>query len=173
MTRKFEILGLPSPAYALSDLSRLKDNQLTPACFPGTASSRATAGSTKAAGPSERRGWIDCEKPDSVSIAAAEIATAPGYATGVGKTDDGEARTLARGDDGSRGTRTVRQDLQAAQDQARFHPGRRWSRHGQTLRQRLLPDDHFEVCRSQHRGSIFNDTKMVVFLFFFFLGSKL
>jgi hypothetical protein len=40
-------------------------------------------------------------------------------------------------------------DVQAEEDQVGLHPGRRGPRHGEAVRQRLLPDHHLQVRGSQ------------------------
>ena len=62
--------------------------------------------------------------------------------TGRGKPPSGAA---ARGDDRPGRAGAVCQDVQAEEDQARLHPGRRRPGHGQAVRQRLLPDDHLPL----------------------------
>ena len=65
--------------------------------------------------------------------------------TGRGKPSG----VASRGDDRPGGAGAVCQDVQAEEDQAWLHPGRRGPCHGQVVRQRLLPDDHLSFRGSQ------------------------
>lgn len=103
----------------------------------GSSGSPAVTGSAETASSSEQ--WqFSWEKFD------AKITTTAEHTTG---SKTGQVRTLSGGDNGSRGTGTVRQNVQTEADQARFHPRRRRTRNGQTLRQRLFANHHLQVER--------------------------
>ena len=88
----------------------------------GTASGRAggtaATGSAEAASPAGRRRW---PRWPWYCAAATALAATPGHTT-RGQALTSEARTFARGNHRPRGARAIRQDVQAAQDQARLHP---------------------------------------------------